>query len=189
MPPVDLDEHLSALMARFQAGDETAFDEMYRLSLPSVTGFLGRLASRDAADDLVQETFLRVIEARRTFRAGAPFRPWFFAIARHVALDARRRWWRRRAREVAVVVLPERPVAPPAENHLDGARLAELVCQLPEDQREVVWLARVEGMTSAEIAQIVGASPGAVKVRLHRATVKLREWFGADGGELQEERR
>ena len=179
MEPVAQEERLGALMARFQAGDEAAFNELYMLSLPSVTGFLGRLATREVAGDLAQETFLRVIEARRTFRPGAPFRPWLFAIARHVAQDSRRRWSRRNAKEVAVPELPEPSVAPLAEDHLDQTRLAALVLQLPEDQREAVWLAKVEGMTSVEIGRIVGASPGAVKVRLHRATAKLRKWIGA----------
>ncbi len=180
------DAQLAALMARFVEGDQRAFDELYAACAGPVTGFLGRLVARDAAGDLAQETFLRVIEARRTFRPGAPFRPWLFGIARHVALDARRRWSRRNRREVAVPELPELPVAAAAEEHLDGLRLAELVEKLPADQREVVLLARVHGLTSPEIAQVVGASAGAVKVRLHRATAKLRAWFDAGDSAAQE---
>lgn len=179
------DDELGLWMQRFQAGDETAFARLHEACVRPLTGYLARLVSPGAADDLAQETFLRMIEARRTFRPGAPFRPWLYGIARHVALDARRRGARRR--EVAVAEPPDRPVAPHGEEHLDGLRLAELVGTLPPDQREVVWLARVEGLTSPEIAAVVGASPGAVKVRLHRATARLRALFAADppGGGLR----
>lgn len=174
MEPDDRDERLGALMARYQAGDAAAFEEIHALMAPSVQGYLGRWVGREGASDLVQETFLRVVQARRTYRPGTSFRPWLFAIARHVALDARRKHRRRWSREVGVDELPELPVMPPGAEHLDGVRLREALERLPDDQREVVWLARVEGMTAAEIAKVVGASPGAVKVRLHRASARLR---------------
>ena len=61
---------------------------------------------------------------------------------------------------------------------MDGALLLTSLRKLPASQHEVVWLARVEGMTSVEIGKIVGASPGAVKVRLHRATAALKAMLG-----------
>ncbi|MBP7149063.1 MAG: RNA polymerase sigma factor [Acidobacteria bacterium] len=182
-----LDQRLGALMQRFQAGDEAAFGELYGLCAGPLTSYLQRWVRGDRPDDLVQETFLRVIRARQTYQRGAPFRPWLFAIARHVALDMSRKRTRRGRREVAVDVLPERGVAPQAEAHVDAQRVAELLELLPENQREVVWLARVEGLTSVEIARVVGASPGAVKVRLHRATMRLRELLGPRHGPALEE--
>ncbi len=174
METANPDDRLGALMTRYQAGEVAAFEEIYSSTADGVHGYLGRWVGREAADDLVQETFLRLVKARRTYRSGMPFRPWLFAIARHVALAARRTHRRRFSREIGVVELPETPVAAPGVDHMEGVRLAAAVARLPEDQREVVWLARVEGMTSSEIARIVGASPGAVKVRLHRAEAKLR---------------
>ncbi len=174
MDPNDRDQRLGLLMARYQAGDAAAFEEMYALIASSVQGYLGRWVGREGAGDLVQETFLHVVQARRTYRPGMLFRPWLFAIARHVALDARRTQRRRWSREVGVDELPDVPMRPPDSEHLDGVRLMESLGRLPDDQREVLWLAKVEGMTAAEIAKVVGASPGAVKVRLHRASARLR---------------
>lgn len=174
MEPHERDRVLGSLMARYQAGDLAAFEELYGLTVSSVLGYLGRWVGRDRAHDLAQETFLRVVQARRTYRPDMLLRPWLFAIARHVALDARRTERRRFAREVGVDELPEVPIPPPSADHLDGVRLVDALERLPEEQREVVWLARVEGMTAAEIAKVVGASPGAVKVRLHRASARLR---------------
>jgi RNA polymerase sigma-70 factor (ECF subfamily) len=173
------DAYLSALAARWQAGDASAFAEIYNMTADAVEGYLRRWVRSTEVDDLKQEAYLRLIDARRTYRPDMPFRPWLFAIVRHTALDARRSRKRRALHESSDELVPE-PAAPgPAEEHLDGVRLMEAMNALPEDQREVVWLARVQGMTSVEIGKVVGASPGAVKVRLHRATERLRLLFGA----------
>jgi len=179
------DARLSALAARWQAGDASAFAEIYHMTADAVAGYLQRWVRSSDVDDLCQEAYLRLIDARRTYRPDMAFRPWLFAVVRHAALDARRARMRRTLHETAEEDSPE-PAAPgPAEEHLDGVRLMAKLNILPEDQREVIWLARVEGMTSVEIGKIVGASPGAVKVRLHRATERLRVLFG--GGARGEE--
>lgn len=176
------EDPLAALMARYQAGDAAAFDEIYRLTADSVEAFLRQWTSPSAAKDLVQETYLRMLQARRSFRPELPFRPWLYSIARHVAQDARRTYARRWSKEVGVDELPE-PPSPVAEpDVLMRDRLFAALEKLPPDQREAVWLSRVEGMTSVEIGKVVGASPGAVKVRIHRAGIKLREWLGSDFG-------
>ncbi len=172
---------LASLMARWQGGDAAAFDKIYAATAGPVAGYLGRWFGSAAAGDLVQETYLRVLEARRTYRPDMPFRPWLFAIARHVALDTYRRRRRGAWREFAPEEMPEIPVNPPAEEHVDGTRVLAAVRRLPASQHEVVWLARVEGMTSVEIGKIIGVSPGAVKVRLHRATANLKAILGAGG--------
>ena len=178
----DRDElRLARLMERWQEGDAAGFDEIYRSTAGAVAGYLGRWFGSTAAADLVQETYLRVVQARRTYRPDMPFRPWLFAIARHVALDAYRRRRRSSWREFVPDEMPEVLVKPPAEEHVDGVRLLAAVRKLPPSQHEVVWLARVEEMTSVEIGKIIGATPGAVKVRLHRATAKLKAMLGDEG--------
>ena len=89
------EDPLAALMARYQAGDAAAFDEIYRLTADSIEAFLRQWTSPSAAKDLVQETYLRMLQARRSFRPELPFRPWLYSIARHVAQDARRTYARR----------------------------------------------------------------------------------------------
>ena len=79
-------------MQRYQAGDEDAFTELYRLTAPAIHRYLTRWVDFSKAGDLLQETYLQMHRARRTYRAELPFRPWLYAIARN-------RIWRR--------VLPE----------------------------------------------------------------------------------
>lgn len=173
----ETDDLLPGLMARYQSGDGSAFEDIYRLTVGSVEGYMARWAKAKDRDDLVQETYLQVHRARRTFRPGLPFRPWLFAIARHVALGAIRTHRRRWAKEVGVDVYPEAPEPPPEPDPWSRSRLEAALERLSPEMREVVWLARVEGMSSVEIGKVVGATPGAIKVRLHRANRKLREWL------------
>ncbi len=177
------------LMIRYQGGDQSAFDEIYRLTVGSLESYLGRWARSTARDDLVQETYLQVHRARRTYRPELPFRPWLYAIARHVALWAQRTRRRRWSREIGVEVYPEETTAEPQPDVLMRRRLEEAIARLPANQQEVVWLAQVEGMSSAEISRVIGVTPGAIKVRLHRANMKLRSWLAsiAPGNGMKEE--
>lgn len=79
-------------------------------------------------------------------------------------------------------------MAEPQPDALMRRRLEEAISRLPANQQEVVWLAQVEGMSSTEISRVIGATPGAIKVRLHRANLKLRSWLEslAPAGALRE---
>jgi RNA polymerase sigma-70 factor (ECF subfamily) len=162
-----------ALMRRFRGGDRKAFDELFRRHAAPLTSFLTRLTgSAAAAEDAVQLTFLSVIRARDQFLHGSRVKPWLYAIASNAARDRHRRTQR------------ETPVSDDAvESGLDAVhgdaglrrRLLEALQQLPEPQREAVILHRLEGWSFAEIADAVGASETAVKVRAFRGTQVLRE--------------
>ncbi len=169
---------LSVLMVRYQGGDASALEEIYRRTVGSVEAYLRRWTDAAGASDLAQEVFLQVIRARRSYRPELPFRPWLFAIARHVGIGSFRTRRRKLAREVQVEELPEVQVPPAADGALERDRLHAALLRLPDGPREVLWLARVEGMTSKEIAHVMGLTQVTVKVRLHRAEVKLRTWLG-----------
>ena len=179
---MDLEDRLSGLMARYQSGDAAAFEEIYSLTVGAVRTCLSGTAGRGGASlgDLVQETYLQVHRARRSYRPATPLRPWLFAIARHVALQAerthRRKWARHVIQELSGIEGPSESPDVIGKRHL-----TEAMAKLPPAQRQVVWLARVEGMTSAEISRMIGVSAGAVKVRLHRAERKLISWLGGSG--------
>jgi len=177
-------------MVRYQGGDESAFDEIYRLTVGRLEGYLGRWARSKARDDLVQETYLQVHRARRTYRPELPFLPWLYAIARHVALWSLRTRRRRWSREIGVDAYPETTATEPQGDVLMRQRLEEAIARLPANQQEVVYLAQIEGMSSAEISKVIGATPGAIKVRLHRANMKLRSLLEplAPTDKLKEER-
>jgi len=179
-PPDDLPE----LMARYQAGNEAAFEEIYGRLARSVRGYLGTIVLPGTdAEDLVQNTFLQIHRSRQSYLPGEPVRPWVFSIARHVGLMARRSSGRRGRREVQPFdELLEVPVLSRAAGALDRIALGRALRTLAEPGREALWLHHVEGFSFREVAAVQGISETAAKVRAHRAIVALRgEFAEADG--------
>lgn len=158
-------------MAAYQQGSEEAFRELYMKTADAVERCVRRWSDSSRAADLTQDAFLQIHRARRTYRPDMPLMPWMLAIARHVALQA----LRTRGRRVSLAELVDAPV--PSGEAAFAARhdLEVAMRELPEDQREALWLTEIEGFTSAEIARITGASDGAVRVRVTRARQKLKK--------------
>src|SRR6204780_5808702 len=97
MPP---DEELQSLMVRYQQGDLGAASELVTRLSPALHRFFAvQFVSRASADDLLQETWLRLHEVRHTYRPGEPVLPWLYAIARHIRVDHYRKSGRTSARE------------------------------------------------------------------------------------------
>jgi RNA polymerase sigma-70 factor (ECF subfamily) len=169
------------LMRRVQDGDAEAFAALFERHRVSVFGFLARLTGRrDAAEDLLQETFFRLWRGRDGYRAAGQFRAWLFTIARRLAVDRARREravWEEGAEALASLPGPDRSDQPAAAQDL-AARLEAALARLAPGQREVLLLARVEGLSLEEVARVTGATPGAVRVTLHRALRRLRELAG-----------
>jgi RNA polymerase sigma-70 factor (ECF subfamily) len=173
---------LDAIMDRYARGDAAAFDELFRYGAPKVRGFLQRLSGDAAlAEDLTQETFLRVHRARGSFAPGAAAVPWLLAIARNTFLDQTRRA-RARPRTVDEDGQTSQHEAPPSargDEALAAREMADVVRRtlqaLPVLQREAFVLVRFEGLSIGEAAEVLGASEGAVKVRAFRAYEALRE--------------
>lgn len=176
------------LMARYCQGDASAFRELYALVAPRLLGYLQRLArTRAAAEDLLQQTFLKVHRARGAYIAGADPLPWLYAIAHRTFLDHARAQQRAVVRVADDDALPE-PAAGIAGTSADAtdepvdpaqveAAMAALA-KLPAQQREAVVLVKLEGKSIAEAAAIAGTSPGAMKVRAHRGYEALRKLLG-----------
>jgi len=149
------------------------------------------VVSRRYADDLLQETWLRIHQARHTYRPGDPVLPWIYAIARHVRVDGYRKVRRTESREQQVEALPDVPErAGPSPQR--GPDLDALLGALPESQREVVVMLKIAGMTLEQVAQATSSSVGSVKQKAHRAYEKLREvltgmGFGNMGAERPQE--
>jgi RNA polymerase sigma-70 factor (ECF subfamily) len=168
-------------MARYQQGDLAAARALiHRLSPQLHRFFVVQLASRGDADDLLQETWLRIHKARNTYRVGQPVLPWLYAIARHIRVDHYRKGRRTGTREQRLEDAPE-PAAPPAAG-CDGAPdLVTLLAFLPESQREVVEMLKIAGMSLEEVARATSSSVGSVKQKAHRAYEKLRERLSGVG--------
>lgn len=163
-------------MQRYLDGDMQAFRALFARHTPRVYGFLlHRTGEAALAEDLTQQTWLRVHAARATFRAGARFRPWLYTIAANLRRDQ----LRAHPPEDLPGTLPE----PPQEEDPDEARarrdlLRRALLALPEPYRDVIVLHRYHDLGFAEIAEIVGATEGAVKLRAHRGYLMLREQLG-----------
>ena len=130
------------------------------------------LRDREAAEDAVQETFLKAYRAMGQFRGGSSSRTWLTTIAMNTCRDMRRSAWRR---YIDRRVTPEDlPVAatPPEEEDLE---LTMRVMQLPDKLREVIVLYYYQDMNSVEIAHALGLAQSTVATRLGRAREMLRE--------------
>jgi RNA polymerase sigma-70 factor (ECF subfamily) len=167
------DPDLQMLMVRYQTGDSSAATALVNhLSPPLHRFFMMQHVSRRHADDLLQETWLRIHQIRQTYRPGEPVLPWLYAIARHIRVDHYRKVSRVETQEHQVEQLPERST-PPQER--PGVDLDALLGSLPESQREVIAMLKVAGMSLEEVARATSSSVGSVKQKAHRAYEKLRE--------------
>ena len=174
------DNNLEALMTRYQEGDFVAARTLIdRLSPQLHRLFVAQFASRGDADDLLQETWLRIHKVRHTYRAGEPVLPWFYAIARHVRVDHYRKASRTTAREQRLEEISHAEARPGESNRT--ADLEELLAPLPESQREVIQMLKVAGMSLEEVARATSSSVGSVKQKAHRAYQRLREQMSALG--------
>jgi len=161
-------------MALYQDGDFSAARSLIDSLSPQLLRFFSaQLDSRSHADDLLQETWLRIHSIRHTYRRSEPVLPWLYAIARHVRVDHYRKSLRTSAREQPLDAVAEVPAAPPPSS--SGNELAALLAPLPESQREVITLLKVVGLSLEEVARATSSSVGSVKQKAHRAYNTLRE--------------
>jgi RNA polymerase sigma-70 factor (ECF subfamily) len=173
------DSDLKMLMARYQWGDLAAATALIHLLSPQLHRFFAiQFASRIDADDLLQETWLRIHQVLHTYRSGEPVLPWLYAIARHVRVDHYRKALRTIARENRLDDMPE-VAAPAVAGGLPG--LTAVLAQLPESQRDVIEMLKVQGMSLEEVARATSSSVGSVKQKAHRAYEKLRELLSRAG--------
>jgi RNA polymerase sigma-70 factor (ECF subfamily) len=174
------DSDLEMLMARYQRGDFAAATALiHRLSPQLHRFFVVQFASRGDADDLLQETWMRIHEVRHTYRAGEPVLPWLYAIARHIRVDHYRKARRTAAREEPLEEMPEVAAARSAGPG-ETPDLEALLAPLPQSQREVIEMLKVSGMSLEEVARATSSSVGSVKQKAHRAYETLRQRLSAE---------
>ena len=166
-------------MRRYVSVDQHAFTALFTRYTGRIYGYLLHCTgNRALAEDLAQQTWLRLHHARATFRDGARVAPWIYTIAANLHRDHARS--HRRAGEELTQDgrAPEPSASPSAKGapELDRAAAVQAALgSLPEGQRDVIVLHRWHDLGFAEIAEILHTSEAAVKVRAHRGYVKLRE--------------
>jgi len=170
------------LMAAYVAGDGAAFRVIFERYAPLLMrAMLRELYVREEANDLVQQTFLQLHRARADFDVEHKLKPWIFTIAMNLKREYFRRKKRRPERSLEAEATLEPAVGALGAARVDARRtLARVLGDLPADQREVIELHWFDGLEFPEVAEVVGASVSAVKVRAHRGYVRLRAALGDD---------
>ncbi len=179
------------LMLDCQKGKEEALEQLYARYYQPIFLFVLRMVQRrDLAEDLAQETFLRVYNNRMSWQPKSKFTSWLYRIARNLSIDEKRRYWNR------MVYADSSFHDASGENQgsflenvkdkggdardafaskIDEEAIKNAINQLSDEQREVIVLNKYQGLSYVEIAEILEATPESIKQRAYRAHLKLRE--------------
>ena len=162
------------LMRQYVDGDAGAFDELFRRYEPrAFSFFIKRTRSRERAQDLYQELFLRIHRARDSYDPARAFTPWFFQIAHRLLVDDQRRAYR--SHEVPIGDRePRSDRASARDDVADREQLGQILDGLSPEERYVLVSAKVEGIGYPELAAHLGKSADAVKKMASRAMQRLR---------------
>jgi len=173
------------LMLAFRAGDDSAFDGLFRRWAGPLLRFLERMVGDTAtAEELVQETFFRVHKARARYEPRARFSTWLYRIATNLALNELSRPRRRHIHEEqdeARMQADLRPVEEVVESRRIGDTVEREIAKLPERQRIALWLSAAEGQSYAEVAEVLKTSEKSVKALVHRGRAALVGRLGGRG--------
>ena len=156
--------------------DERAFQTIYRQTAVPLRRYAARVMGSVArADDVVQETYLRLLRQSPSTEDPREIRAWLFRIASNLIIDH----WRRHKHEAPASEAAERQSHDPdAALRIDMARTFQ---RLRPQERQLMWLAHVEGASHREIAATLGLSEGSIRVLLSRARRKLADLLRAGG--------
>lgn len=169
-------------MRRLQRGDERALETLFGRYRAPLFGFLlRRCRDEAAAEDLIQETWLRVVRSRDRYDPRRRFTTWLFQIANNLCRDlARRREVERRGKEGMQQVEALRSQTTGKAGHELRLDMERRLAALPDRLREVLVLRYHQQLSEREIAEIAGIPQGTVKSRLHAAVRALREGMEAE---------
>jgi len=177
----------SELMRRVRDGRTSALATLFERHHARLYRYCLRMTgNRSTSEDLVQDVFMKMLKHKEQFRDDSAFMPWMYGIARNACAMH----WRRAAlHPVAESDLGDAmPPEPQAEDDHAGAEQADLMrralLQLPAQRREVLVLSRYEFKTYEEIADTLGCTVSAVKVRAHRALKQLGDIYRDLAGEV-----
>ncbi len=174
------------LVARLKTGDSAAFQAVYEAFRPRLFSFLVRLSRRrDVAEDLLEETWLRLVTCAGQLRDDTCLAAWLFAVARNLHTS----WCRHRALDNERIsdLTPSWPAPALGETPFEAAarseterRLEVALARLPLRDREVLLLVSTEGLTPSDAASSLGLAPEALRKRLQRARQRLAAEMNAE---------
>ena len=167
------------LVDRLRRGDGAAFDSVYAAFRAPIYGFLARLSGRrDLAEELLQETFVRLAARATTLREDTRLGAWLYTVARNLHVSQTRMTALDAARvDRASLEDPAWPPTPFEEAAASQTQIAleRALASLPDSYREVLLLVAVDRMEPSEAAEVVGVSPETLRQRLSRARTMMKE--------------
>ena len=159
---------------------QLSFDEIAEDLSPTLLRYLRRLVGEEAiADDLLQETLMRIAGGLSSFSGRASVKTWAFSIATHVATD----YFRKPQSRLRIVDVSEADDLPDTDRSVDerlimdemSACVRQVIDSLPDDYRAALVLHDLEGLTAEQTAEICGCSIATAKIRIHRSRDRLRK--------------
>ena len=187
-PTAELRAEVDRLVDAARSGDRAAFDELVRRTYVDTYTLAMRLtANEEDAHDVVQESYLRAWKGINRFRGDAQFSTWIYLITANAAATLVQKRRRRRTESLEFVEEPvdvsiEAQPEAATESSVGLEELARAVAALPPKLRSVVVLKDVYGLSHEAIAEDLGISVAAAKVRLHRGRKRLRDVLFEEGG-------
>lgn len=173
------------LIARFQQGDNYAFDLLVKRYKDPLMNFVFRfVGEKEEAEDIVQETFLRLYKNKHYYREIAKFSTWIYTIAGNLAKTELRRRRRRKLLSISSFMTSEKDYDIPDEDSnperetntvVTDKIIQKAIDKLSPKFKQVIILRDIQGFSYEEIAEIVGIPLGTVKSRVNRARLKLQE--------------
>jgi RNA polymerase sigma factor (sigma-70 family) len=177
-----------ALVERLRQGDLAACDEVYAAFNVRLFTFLVRLSRRrDVAEDLLEETWLRLVKHARRLRADTRLGPWLFTVARNLHVSYNRSRMLEDSAAASLMALwpfsleRSSPFEAAAASELER-RIERALAAMPTASREVLLLVGVAGLNPSDAADICGITPEALRQRLHRARETLSKMLERDAG-------
>lgn len=173
------------VILRLQADDFPAYDELVRRYKDRLYGFVQQMVrNAPLAEDIVQETFVRLWQHRMSYRTIARFSTWIYTIAGNLVRSHMRKQSRMKTTDLEprdagdrAIELPDtgRPVDEIVEGRMTVEKVRRAMDQLPEEFREVIILREIEELSYEEIVELLDLPLGTVKSRINRARGRLRE--------------
>lgn len=169
---VETDAYVTQLALKAGRGDRQALDEFIGATHKDVWRLLAHLSSPDSADDLTQETFLRVLGALPRFAARSSARTWILSLARRTWVDSIRHD-RARPLKSATEYEDAQATTPTSNSWSEWVDARLLIDELPEERREALILTQVLGFSYEEAAKIAGVRVGTIRSRVARARADI----------------
>jgi RNA polymerase sigma-70 factor (ECF subfamily) len=171
-PKIDL----ASLVEKAQKGDTEAFGAIYDELVKPVYRYVYYRVDKHIAEDLTEETFLKVWQNLSKYKAGKhPFSAWVFRIAHNLVIDHYRK--NEESAEISEEYMDEKAEALPSHNinvRLNEVKLRKAIKELPENYQQIILLKYINEEDNATIAEVIGKSEGAVRTLQFRALEKLR---------------